>query len=117
MYKNKNKKKQALRDWRDKNPEKVKASRKRTWQKHREKISVKRSKRIQQYKDIRYATCAMCGYNKNYAALQWHHMNKDKKEINLSRCQSVLRAFKEIKHCILLCANCHAEIHNPHLKI
>ena len=53
--------------------------------------------------------CSKCGFNKHSAALDFHHV-KDKKH-NISRiarsgvAQNVLD--KEIKKCIILCANCH----------
>ncbi|HKV97463.1 MAG TPA: hypothetical protein VJR90_08260 [Gammaproteobacteria bacterium] len=61
--------------------------------------------------------CQRCGYNKNYAALAWHHKNPAEKQMELdlramsNRSGKALR--KEIAKCELLCANCHAEIHHP----
>lgn len=59
--------------------------------------------------------CQKCGYNKNYAALSFHHIDPSIKEYNWSKLK--LRSWKdiikELKKCILLCNNCHAEVHNP----
>lgn len=58
-----------------------------------------------------------CGYNKNIAALCFHHIDESTKLFELD-----LRAFSnsspellhdEIKKCILLCHNCHMELHYP----
>jgi len=61
--------------------------------------------------------CSKCGYNKNYAALHFHHLPQYKKEINLdSRSfgnNSLKTLQKEVDKCILLCANCHMEEHYP----
>lgn len=59
--------------------------------------------------------CHKCGYAKNYAALEFHHKNKGSKDFNISgkHCLSYARLLEEAKKCILVCANCHAEIHNP----
>ena len=57
--------------------------------------------------------CSKCGYNKCLSALDFHH-NRGKKEGHLSRLIkdfSKQKSLKEIKKCILLCANCHREVH------
>lgn len=65
--------------------------------------------------------CSICGYSKNYAALQFHHLNPQEKNFNLdSRHLSNLsmdQIEKESKKVILVCANCHAEIHYPQFTI
>lgn len=57
--------------------------------------------------------CAICGYNRCMGALQFHHLDADAKQFaiggNHTRRKSVLT--KELDKCILLCANCHAELH------
>jgi len=60
--------------------------------------------------------CSKCGYNKNYAALHFHHLKDksfplDARHIGNS---SLKKLELELKKCILLCANCHAEEHYPH---
>ena len=59
--------------------------------------------------------CVICGYNKNYSALQFHHLydksfNLDSRRIANT---SLLKLRLELEKCTLLCANCHAEEHNP----
>jgi hypothetical protein len=58
--------------------------------------------------------CAVCGYKKSIAALQFHHRNPSEKEIKLAdayrRKWDVIVA--ELEKCELLCANCHAERHD-----
>lgn len=65
--------------------------------------------------------CENCGYNKNSAALVFHHKNpKDKSfEINIgvNKSYSKQRLLTEIDKCQLLCTNCHMEIEYPHLNI
>ena len=57
--------------------------------------------------------CCKCGYSKNSAALDFHHEDPSIKEDNWAktRQKSWDKVIKESKKCILLCANCHREIH------
>ena len=65
--------------------------------------------------------CSICGYNRNLAALAFHHKDSREKDFKLDMrslsnrtLQSVI---KEINKCILVCHNCHSELHNPHLDV
>lgn len=57
--------------------------------------------------------CERCGYNNCMAAFDFHH-ERGIKEENVQffiENGSRQKTLKEIKKCILLCANCHREIH------
>ena len=58
--------------------------------------------------------CCKCGYNKCIKALEFHHLNPTQKEFALSK-QGHTRSWEKIKieldKCVLLCANCHRELH------
>lgn len=57
--------------------------------------------------------CQICGYDKCIAALDFHHKDDDK-EFGLSSKGRTLNFEKmkiEAQKCILVCANCHREIH------
>lgn len=64
--------------------------------------------------------CSRCGYNKNLSALHFHHLNPNEKETALDARVLTNRSWdfilKESKKCVLVCANCHAEHHNPSLN-
>jgi 5-methylcytosine-specific restriction endonuclease McrA len=64
-------------------------------------------------------SCVVCGYKKNISSLAFHHINK--KGANLSGAHllsmSILGAEEEISKCVLVCHNCHNEIHNPELGL
>jgi predicted HNH restriction endonuclease len=58
--------------------------------------------------------CKLCGYNKCIEALDFHH-DKGNKEACISKIikdYSKQKALKEAEKCIILCANCHRELHN-----
>jgi hypothetical protein len=57
--------------------------------------------------------CVVCGYSRHPAALQFHHLDPSTKSFGLgvrgiTRSLASLRA--EAAKCVLLCANCHAEV-------
>jgi hypothetical protein len=58
-------------------------------------------------------SCRICGYDRDVAALQFHHLDPSQKEFSLAM-NGVTRGIKamrrEARKCILLCANCHAEV-------
>ena len=55
--------------------------------------------------------CYICGFNKHYSALDFDHINRDKKIKSVSRLVSDTCSWKtvvaEIGKCRVLCANCH----------
>ena len=59
--------------------------------------------------------CSKCGYNKSIRALHFHHKNPTEKKFGLSQngpIHSWAEYWSEAQKCDLLCANCHAEIHD-----
>jgi len=57
--------------------------------------------------------CRLCGYDGHPAALQFHHLDANGKRFSLSQqgvSRSLERARAEARKCVLLCANCHAEV-------
>jgi transposase len=57
--------------------------------------------------------CVRCGYDRNPAALQFHHLDPETKRIALSA-RGIAYALdtvrEEAQKCVLLCATCHAEV-------
>ena len=76
----------------------------------------KRRKGLKQ-KSLEYKgnACEVCGYGKCQEALQFHHAKPGEKDFAVSG-DGFTRSWEKIKHeldkCILVCANCHAEIHH-----
>lgn len=55
--------------------------------------------------------CTACGYSKSMAALQFHHTGHKEESISRLLRSSFQKALAEAVKCTLLCANCHAELH------
>ena len=51
-------------------------------------------------------------------ALEFHHLNPEEKDFGISRTltRSMDSLRKEVDKCILVCSNCHAEIHDELYK-
>lgn len=76
---------------------------------------VKRRHKIKELSiEYKGGCCERCGYNKYIGALEFHHLDPNEKDFNLSKkghCRSWEKVKIELDKCILLCANCHREIH------
>ena len=64
--------------------------------------------------------CQICGYNKCVNSLTFHHIDSENKKESPS--YIIMRwswenAKKELEKCILICSNCHGEIHYKILDI
>lgn len=63
--------------------------------------------------------CQICGYNKCLDALEFHHVDKDNKNEEptyIITHWSWERAKIELEKCILVCSNCHREIHSNEIN-
>ena len=56
--------------------------------------------------------CCICGYNRCFGALGFHHTEPSKKDFCVGRQTGIHKARKEAKKCVLVCSNCHFEIHS-----
>lgn len=79
-----------------------------------------RQRRVKQ-KAVDYlgGKCSICDYDKYIGALDFHHINPDEKDFSIAELK--LSSFEKIKSeldkCILVCANCHREIHGGKTNI
>lgn len=76
----------------------------------------KRLSRPQSKKDLKMlfgGACKLCGYNRCLAALDFHHLIPENKTDTVSHLliKNKSLALEEAKKCILVCSNCHDEIH------
>ena len=71
--------------------------------------------------DLRGSCCEKCGYNKNISAFEFHHKDSSQKESQLDMrklSNSTMEwIMKEFEKCLMVCANCHREIHNDDLTL
>ena len=62
--------------------------------------------------------CQICGYNRYQEALEFHHLDPSQKDFTISGGTKSFESLKpEVDKCILVCANCHREIHAGLIKI
>lgn len=58
--------------------------------------------------------CQCCGYNTFIGALEFHHVDSNEKDFGISS-KGYTRSWetvkKELDKCVLVCSNCHKEIH------
>jgi transposase len=57
--------------------------------------------------------CTLCGYNRYFGALEFHHLDPASKSFGLSMrgLTPAIEALRvEAQKCVLLCSNCHAEV-------
>lgn len=58
--------------------------------------------------------CQCCGYKKYVGALEFHHIDPTQKDFGISSkgyTRSWERNKEELNKCVLVCSNCHKEIH------
>lgn len=80
---------------------------------HANQITIKRRAIKEMLIQYKGGKCERCGYNKCNRALEFHHLDPNEKDFGVS--QNITRNIEDLKaevdKCILLCSNCHAEIH------
>lgn len=67
--------------------------------------------------------CEKCGYDKNMAALDFHHTSPFEKDFGITEAINAFtkKQFEDLvvpevlERCELLCANCHRELHSDYL--
>ena len=77
------------------------------------------SEKTKEYIKSKKKECSICGYNKSKSALDFHHVDSFDKEFNVSKYKRFRwtdevkkKIDNEIEKCIVVCKNCHCEIHD-----
>jgi transposase len=75
---------------------------------------VRRRRRVKQILvEAAGGSCRLCGYNRSLAALEFHHVDPRDKQFGVAAggmARSLERLRAEVRKCVLLCSNCHAEV-------
>lgn len=82
-------------------------------------VSIQTKERQRKFKlkclEYKGNKCLNCGYNRCNGVLEFHHIDPNEKDFNISSVKTHKfnnKVIKELDKCILLCSNCHREIHN-----
>lgn len=80
---------------------------------HNEKTARHRRKVKSRLVDIFGGKCQCCGYSTTVWALTFHHVDESTKEFSIGSgdTRAWTKVLEEAKKCILVCFNCHQEIH------
>lgn len=80
-----------------------------------EKVKTWRRKTKERMLAAMGGCCQVCGYDKCNDSLAFHHIDPTKKDFTFSKVRanptSWVKIVSELKKCILVCHNCHSEIH------
>ena len=80
------------------------------------KAVTKRRRKIKRMSvEYKGGKCEKCGYNKSLSALEFHHLDPSEKDFSIGNggnSKSWEKIKVELDKCILVCANCHREIHD-----
>lgn len=77
--------------------------------------SVKKRRQALKAKAVQYkgGSCFLCGYNRCLRSLEFHHLDPTAKDFTIANSgTSWERIQSELNKCILVCSNCHGEIHD-----
>lgn len=76
-------------------------------------VQLQRSGFLDLLRKQRGGKCQRCGYSAYLGALDFHHIEQQNKDFTIgNRDFRLAECIEESKKCVLICANCHREIHN-----
>jgi len=77
-------------------------------------VHARRKKIREMAVEYKGGKCESCGYDRCIEALEFHHNDLSKKSFGISE-KGYTKSWKEVMveldKCILICANCHRELH------
>lgn len=83
-----------------------------------ERVANSRKRQKERMVYVMGGKCQICGYDKCIEALDFHHINPEEKDFQISsgNTKGWDKVCKELQKCAMLCANCHRELHANLLK-
>jgi transcriptional regulator len=76
-----------------------------------------RKRKKKELVDYKGGKCMICNYDKCIEALHFHHTDPLEKHFNISASSLAFnKLIKEVDKCVLLCSNCHVEVHQGLFK-
>lgn len=76
------------------------------------KMSKWRQEQKRKLVEYKGGKCEICSYSKSNRALEFHHKDPSQKDFSISSYSTNFnRMITEVDKCILICANCHRELH------
>lgn len=80
---------------------------------HNEMTKERGKRNKETYTQYKGGKCEKCGYDDCIDALDFHHVDPEKKDISFRsiRYWGLEKAKKELDNCKLLCCRCHRELH------
>jgi len=85
---------------------------------------IKRDISTERAKDLilekKKAGCSNCGYNRYMGALEFHHLDPSTKSFSIgsnAAGKNLNEILEELSKCVLLCSNCHREVHGGLIKL
>ena len=86
-----------------------------------ERVKAWRRRTKQRMIDSMGGECQICSYSKCGTALAFHHLDPDEKDFGFgdvrANIKSWVKIVEELRKCILLCHNCHSEIHEGVIQL
>lgn len=87
-------------------------------EKRKRQNKIKRDISTERAKDLilekKKAGCFNCGYNRYVGALEFHHIDPSTKSFSIgsnAAGKNLNEILEELAKCVLLCSNCHREVH------
>tara|TARA_Y100001949_G_C15746708_1_gene226036 strand:+ start:69 stop:500 length:432 start_codon:yes stop_codon:yes gene_type:complete len=80
---------------------------------HRESQKKRQRKTKARLIEYKGGECSICGYDKCQTSLSFHHLLEEEKSFGISdrKCAPFEELLKEANKTILVCNNCHGEVH------
>ena len=80
-----------------------------------EAVIKRRKKTKELLVEYKGGKCEICGYDRCIDALEFHHLDPNEKEFGIAQkgyTRSIEANKAEADKCLLVCSNCHREIHS-----